>query len=353
MIDPHVHLRDWGHAAKETLEHGFSVAWRAGLDAVFEMPNTDPPLTGRDAVLRRIEDADRVLDRLGIGLYHGIWAGVTVDPAQLEEVVRLYNELSPRVVGLKMFAGHSTGGMGIVAPEQQREVWRMLTGLGFDGVLAVHCEKERLLRRAPDGSAEWEPARPSSWADARPAEAEAVSVEEQIAFARQAGFRGTLHIVHVSVPAALKRVVAAKAAGQRLTCGLTPHHALLSAAAMDGVGGVLLKTNPPLRRDPMPALMLEALLDGRIDWVESDHAPHTLADKRDSHASGIPVLPFWPRFVESLRDRSMKPELLERVTHEAACATFNVAIEDRRRPGEAGLAREYPFDPFSRVEEPR
>ena len=47
MIDPHVHLRDWNQAKKETLRHGLGVAWRAGLDGVFEMPNTDPPLTSR------------------------------------------------------------------------------------------------------------------------------------------------------------------------------------------------------------------------------------------------------------------------------------------------------------------
>ena len=63
MIDPHVHLRDWNQAAKETLRHGLSVAWRAGLDGVFEMPNTDPPLTTRDAILRRIDDADAALPR--------------------------------------------------------------------------------------------------------------------------------------------------------------------------------------------------------------------------------------------------------------------------------------------------
>ncbi len=55
MIDPHVHLRDWDQAGKETLRHGLSVAWRAGLDGVFEMPNTDPPLTspGRDPPTHR------------------------------------------------------------------------------------------------------------------------------------------------------------------------------------------------------------------------------------------------------------------------------------------------------------
>ena len=69
MIDPHVHLRDWNQSGKETLRHGLSVAWRAGLDAVFEMPNTDPPLTTEEAIKRRIADADSVLASLGVPLF--------------------------------------------------------------------------------------------------------------------------------------------------------------------------------------------------------------------------------------------------------------------------------------------
>ena len=95
--------------------------------------------------------------------------------------------------------------------------------------------------------------------------------------------------------------------------------------------------------------MLRALLDGAIDWVESDHAPHTLADKRERHASGIPVLPFWPRFVEILRERGIADDLLARITHEAACETLEAAIEDGARAPDPDLAREYPFDPFARL----
>jgi dihydroorotase len=348
MIDPHVHLRDGTERAKETLEHGLGVAWRAGLDGVFEMPNTDPPLDRRDAIARRIDDADRAIDRLGIGIFHGIWAGLTSDPSQIEDVVRSWAELRPRVVGLKLYAGPSTGGLGVAGLDAQRAVWTRLAELGYDGVVAIHCEKERLFARRPDGSPDWDPARPSSWAVARPPEAETASVADQIALSAEVGFRGGVHVAHVSVPAALEAIVRARAAGRRVTCGLTPQHALLSAADMDRPDGVLLKTNPPLRPDPMPDLMLRALLAGTIDWVESDHAPHTLADKRERHASGLPVLNFWPRFVALLRERGMEPELLARVTHEAACEALGAAVDDSGRAPDPDLAGEYPFNPFAR-----
>jgi dihydroorotase len=380
MIDPHVHLRDWNQAQKETLRHGLSVAWRAGLDGVFEMPNTDPPLTSREAILRRIGDADKAMDGAGIRIFHGLYAGITAVPRQIEEVVRAWRELFPRVVGLKLFAGHSTGNMGIVDPREQALVYRTLAALGFNGVLAVHCEKESLLR-----ASEWDPARPVSHARARPPAAEVASVDDQKAFARAAGFKGTLHVCHISTPWAVDlvrgthekdratgrepetraqgtrepetRAQGTREAAQgprpkdtfRVTCGLAPHHALLDAGMMEGKQGILLKVNPPLRPLPMPALMMQKLLTGEIDWIETDHAPHSLEDKTTGHASGLPGFPFYPRFVRMVEQRGMSRERLAEVTHGAICRVFGITVAESGRKPETNLAGEYPFDPFSPV----
>ncbi len=360
MIDPHVHLRDWNQAAKESLRHGFSVAFKAGLDGVFEMPNTDPPLTGRDALLRRIDDADAALAGLGIGLFHGMYAGLTAVPRQVEEMVRAWRELFPRVVGLKMFAGHSTGQMGIVDPREQALVYRTLAALGYTGVLAVHCEKEQLLRPS-----EWDPSRPASHARARPPAAEVASVDDQKSLARKAGFRGTVHVCHISTPWAVDLLrgrhtagrasedsaagsdASAAAAGPRLTCGLAPHHALLDANLMEEPNGMLLKVNPPLRPLPLPSLMLQKLIDGDIDWIETDHAPHTRRDKMEGFASGVPGLPFYPDFVEILARRGLSKTRIDELTHGAICRVFGLEIPASGRTADRGLEREYEFDPFT------
>jgi len=347
VIDPHVHLRDWSQSAKETVRHGLETAWRAGLDAVFEMPNTEPALTGREAILRRIDLADRALRDLGEPIFHGLYAGLTADPRGREEAVEAWRELFPRVVGLKMFAGHSTGNMGIVEEAGQRAVYGHLAELGFTGVLAVHCEKEGLMARRTDGSPDWDPARPATHAAARPPGAETRSVRDQIRLSAEAGFRGHLHVCHASVPETVDLVRAASGAGRRISCALTPHHALLHSRMMDAQEGILLKCNPPLREAPMQERMLALLLEGRIDWIETDHAPHTLRDKREAHASGIPVLPFLPRFLEILRGLGAGRALLDGLTHEAVCSAFGISIPDTRRTGERTLSGEYPFDPFS------
>jgi dihydroorotase len=348
MIDPHVHLRDGAQAAKETLLHGLSVAWRAGLDGVFEMPNTDPPLITREALLRRMESADAALRTLGVSLFHGVYAGLTAVPRQIEEAVKAWRELFPRVVGLKMFAGHSTGNMGIPLREEQALVYRTLAALGYTGVLAVHAEKEAMLRPSA-----WVPEKPVTHAQARPPAAEVASVDDQLQIASHAGFKGTLHVCHVSTPWTLDvlrgahRGEAEEAPKVRVTCALTPHHALLDANMLEEPEGMLLKVNPPLRPRPMPAMMLQRLFDGDIDWIESDHAPHTRADKLEGFASGVPALPFLPVFLGMLAELGMPPARVAELSHGAVCRAFGLSVAASGRRPELDLAREYPFDPFA------
>jgi dihydroorotase len=133
---------------------------------------------------------------------------------------------------------------------------------------------------------------------------------------------------------------------------------------MDGPDGILLKVNPPLRARPLPERMLGRLLAGEIDWIETDHAPHTLEEKRGSTAaprgsagspqpaSGLPVLPFYPHFIRLLSQRGMAVGRLEEVTHDAICRTFGIQVVKHRRTPKYDLAGEYDFDPFKSTRRP-
>ena len=338
MIDPHVHLRDWKQKDKETVKHGLQVASKAGLTGVFEMPNTSPALTSRDSLVKRIELADRVIEELGIQMFHGIYAGCTKDVNQIEEVVKAHNELFPRVVGLKMYAGHSTGNMGIVDEESQQLVYLTLKRLDYQGVLAVHCEKESQLR--PEL---WNPSNPHTHTLARPATAEVESVKDQITFAEAAGFEGTLHICHISVPETLEEVEKARN-NLTITCGLTPHHAMLHDEMMHGSDGILYKMNPPLRTEDDKEYMLRALINGRIEWIETDHAPHTLKDKKEGYASGIPGFPYYPHFIQCLRQRGMPEQRIREVTHGTIEKIFRIKVAGSYGLEFYNLADEYEFD---------
>jgi dihydroorotase len=347
MIDPHVHLRDWSQKHKETVRHGIEIAWLAGLDGFFEMPNTDPALTSGDRIVERIDlasDAIRELKRKypDFNFFHGLYVGITADPVQIREVLNLYDALFSWIIGAKTFFGHSTQNMGIIEEEEQRRVWQTFAEQEFRGINAGHCEKESELR--PDL---WNPAEPFTHTLARPPRAEVESVKDQIRFAEEAGYKGTFHVCHVSVPETLEVIESArKGIGFRITCGVTPHHALLYDKMMKSEKGLLLKMNPPLRPREMQQYMLQALLDGRVDWIETDHAPHTYHEKVTDCASGIPVLPFYPHFIRILGERGMSEERLRALTHDNIARTFGIEIKNTQRTPRYNLQGEYEFDAF-------
>lgn len=315
MIDPHVHLRDWNQAEKETVLHGLAVAAACGFTHVFDMPNTDPPLTSRETVLRRLELAAPAEAATGVA-YH-VWLGLTADPEQIAEMVALYGELRPRAVGMKLFLGHSTGNMGICEYAEQLAVMRTLTELDYRGTVAVHAEKESLMR--PEL---YVPGRFETHSEARPPEAEIESVRDILAIAEETGFAGTLHVAHVSTRGALELVRAARAAGRRVTCGVTPHHALYTSADA-AEHDRFLKMNPPLRGEEDRRAVFTALLDGTADWMESDHAPHT-REQKENGASGIPGLENMPRLIAALKAAGITEERLREITYGNAAEQFGI-----------------------------
>ncbi len=341
MIDPHVHLRDWNQKDKETVEHGLRVAYDAGLSALFEMPNTDPAITSMKTIKERIQLADDAIARLGITIFHGLYAGVTADSEQIKEIVQAHKELFPRVVGLKLYAGHSTGDMGMTTMEMQQNIYKTLAELDYKGVLAVHCEKEALIM--PEL---WEPEEPITHTLARPAVAEVESVRDQIMFAKGAGFKGTLHICHISTPEAIDIIEQNRPKVKfKITCGVTPHHCVLFDEMMEN--NILLKVNPPLRSRGTEELMLDALKAGRIDWIETDHAPHTLKDKIEKHASGFPGLPNYPRFIRFLREEAkMDEETIKKLTHDNIVKAYGIEIENQILNSSSNLDSEYEFSAF-------
>ena len=342
MIDPHVHLRDWEQKEKESVAHGLKVAKAAGIDRVFDMPNTNPPLI----------DRERVLDRLSLGttetrklkVSYSVYAGLTKDPDQIKSMVLLHSELFPLVIGLKMFLSHSTGNMGIVDYDDQRKVMRALTDADYKGVLAVHAEKESLNNMKAEDPDDY-----SSHSLARPRESEIEAVKDIIRLVKEEGFPGHLHICHISTSDAVKEVIKAKEEGISISMGATPHHALLNIEdAKDKKRG--LKMNPPLRSEEDRAFIYESLKNGTIDNVESDHAPHTLDDK-EKGASGIPCFPGMLLLYHKLREDGVEKERLLDLFGRNVIKIYGLKDDEVRLPDDSEklftrLSESYPIRPF-------
>jgi len=313
-IDPHVHCRDWGESYKSTIREVYSLAKSQGVSVIFDMPNTDPPITTRELMLRRL----RTAAEQGVEKGYYLYVAATKDEAQIEEAVRAVEE-EPRAVGLKMYTAQMRG-IEVEDYEDQLRVYKKLADLGYRGVIAVHCEKTSLFRME-----RWNPAVPSSWSLARPPESEAESVRDQIAAVKNSGFKGTLYIVHVSTKKSVELISRARCEGVRVVCGVTPHHLMMTTRDMDGPDGLLLKCNPPLRMPEEARGLLGALLRREIDFIETDHAPHTLQEKLNPpYLSGIRSLEKYSQLLAWLREKKAPEGLIDDLTINNAVRVFGV-----------------------------
>ncbi len=291
FIDPHAHCRDWRQSRKETLKSAGEAAAHGGITQVHDMPNTAPPILGEDDVKRRLEDAEKS----GMPVKYMLYAGLTSNRKQVREAASCVGS-HEQVAGLKLYAGESVGGLGVTDPEKQLEVYRALAGIKYHGVLMVHCEK---VSEFPNDV--WSVNNPETWCDIRPPSAEIESVKDQLSFAIKAGFKGHLHFCHITMPESVDLIRMAPKT-LRLTCGATPHHLLLSSEIMKRKSrGLYYKVNPPLRSEQAVLGLVRKLLIGSIDWIETDHAPHTINEKLNApFMSGLPELDTYSNFIAAL-----------------------------------------------------
>ena len=343
MIDPHVHLRDWNQKQKETLAHGLKCARKAGFSHVFDMPNTSPAITSRDLIIQRLADASEALKNLD-GIHYHVYGGLTSDPEQIREIVSASKELFPLVIGLKMFAGQSTGNMGIVDIDSQRLVFKTLVEEDYRGVLVVHAEKESELRPELFVPGKWE-----THSLARPESSEVESIRDILSIACEEGFKGTVHIAHISTKKSVELVKSYKDK-IKVTMGATPHHSLLHSEYAKEYPNLYLKMNPPLRCKEDRLYIFQSLLDGTIDWVESDHAPHTLEDKQKG-ASGIPGFTGMLVLAKVLREAGITEDRLNDLYGRNVLKTFGLDDEEIFVPTDIAtriesLKTSYKLDPF-------
>jgi len=323
FVDPHVHLRDFRQRDKETVKHGLEVARDSGLDAVFDMPNTDPPIVSEREVRDRL---DLAREANVPEVFYGMYVGATADPEQLKRAVELTRRFR-EVVGVKLFAGESVGNLAVIEEEDQRVVYGTLAGEGYDGVLFVHPEKESCMNRKL-----WVPSDPRSHCEARPPRAEIESIRDQIRFVVDAGFKGKLHIAHISTPEGVHLVDGAKINGVDVSCGVCPHHFIYDERKMEEPEGIKWKMNPPLRRVGDPELMLNLLKEGKIDFIETDHAPHRLGEKIGQQCmSGVPGLPWWGFYSAYLEQRDFSGKRIREVTRDRALERFGIEVGDNVR----------------------
>ena len=290
-IDSQVHFREPGNAHKEDLETGSRAAILGGVTGVFEMPNTSPPTTSKAAIEDKLA---RAKGRMHCD--YAFYAGAT--PANIGALAEL--ERLPGVCGIKAFLGSSTGSLLLNNPDD------ILAALKAGSRrVAVHSEDEdRLIARkdlAVRGDVQTHPV----WRDAEAARA---STERVLRLAKQAGRR--LHVLHVTTADEIPLLAAAK---DFATAETTPQHLTLSAPECYERIGTYAQMNPPIRDEHHRLALWDAVRDGVIDVIGSDHAPHTREEKDKIYPDTPSGMPGVQTLVTILLDHVNKGNLsLER-----------------------------------------
>ena len=258
LVDIHTHLREPGGEVAETVESGTRAAALGGYTAVVAMPNTDPPLD-TPSVVRDVLDLGRS-------------ASVQVAVAAAITVGRKGERLSPMgelaALGVRLF---TDDGRGVQDAGVLRRALEYAGDLGV--VLAEHCEDASLARGGHMHEGAWSS---RLGIPGQPALAEEAMLARDLGLVRLTGT--PMHFLHLSTAGSAELVRRAKAAGLPVTAEATPHHLALSDAEVASFDPVF-KVNPPLRTEADVDALREALHDGTIDAVATDHAPHLAEEK--------------------------------------------------------------------------
>jgi dihydroorotase len=311
VIDTQVHFREPGNEHKEDLESGSRAAVVGGVTAVFEMPNTNPPTTTRAAIEDKLARAE--------GRMHcdyAFYAGAT--PQNVGALAEL--ERIPGVAGVKAFLGSSTGTLLLSGEDDILAALR-----GGRRRMAVHSEDEARLKERRPLAKPGDPRTHPFWRDVESAR---LSTERVLRLAREAGRR--VHVLHVTTEEELPLLAAAR---DLATVETTPQHLTLAAPECYERLGTYAQMNPPIREARHREALWQAVREGLVDVIGSDHAPHTRAEKEKPYPDSPAGMPGVQTLVTILLDHVNAGRLsLERfvdLTSGGAQRLFGIAGKGR------------------------
>ena len=259
LIDMHVHFREPGNEAEETIASGAAAAVAGGFTTVAVMPNTEPAVDNEAAVAFQVAQAERA------GLCRVLPIGAVSVGRKGERLAEMGQLVRAGAVGF------SDDGDPVRSPRLMRTALQYAAMLGKP--LIAHCEDKDLAGKGVMHAGLWSV---KLGLGGIPAAAEEVMVARDLILSEATGAR--LHVTHVSTRGSVRLIRDAKGRGVPVTCDVAIHHLVLTDAAVAGYDPNV-KMNPPLRGAEDVEALRAALADGTIDCLVSDHAPHAAEEK--------------------------------------------------------------------------
>lgn len=270
VIDSQVHLREPGNEHKEDLETGGKAAILGGVTSVFEMPNTNPSTTTLEAFQDKLK---RASGRMFTD--HAFYVGASGD--NIQELPFLEKQLG--CAGVKIFMGSSTGSL-LVSDDK---ILEQILAHGQRRI-AIHAEDEdRLIERKEIAEKEAHPRAHPLWRDL---ESALKATKRIVALSQKT--RRKIHVLHISTKDEIEFLRTVK--GGLITAEVLANHLTLDAEAYETLG-TYAQMNPPIRDKSHQEVLWQAVQDGTIDILATDHAPHTREEKEKPYPnspSGMP-----------------------------------------------------------------
>ena len=257
FCDVHVHFREPGFSYKETIFSGSRAAARGGYTAVCTMPNLNP-------VPDSLENLEPQLEAIRKSAVIAVYPYAAITKGEQGAVLSDMEALAPQVIAF------SDDGRGVQSPEMMEEAMKRAKMLGK--LIVAHCEDNALLRGGyiHDGA----------YAKAHGhrgicAESEWGPIARDLELAAKTGCG--YHVCHISTRESVDLIRQAKKSGVDVTCETGPHYLVMDDSLLQEDGR--FKMNPPLRSPEDREALLEGLLDGTVDMIATDHAPHSAEEK--------------------------------------------------------------------------
>lgn len=259
FIDVHTHLREPGFEYKETIATGTRSAAKGGFTTIFCMPNTNPVCDNRavvEFILKKVKEE---------GVISVLPVGAITKNLEGKELAEIGEMKSAGIIAL------SDDGKCVQNSEVMRRAMEYANM--FDLPIICHCEDENLSKNGVMNEGYY-----STILGLRgiSSEAESIMVERDIQLAELTGC--PIHITHISCSKSVELVRRAKERGVKVTADVTPHHLILTDECLQSYD-TNLKVNPPLRTKKDIETLIEGLIEGTIDCIATDNAPHTIEEK--------------------------------------------------------------------------
>jgi len=277
IIDVHVHFRQPGIEYKADMQSESKAALIGGVTTVFDMPNNNPPIVSEELLNKKLS-----LCKDNMLCNYGLYLGLTND--NTEQAIHMDKD---KIVGLKLFLGSSTGNMLV---DREESIINLFKKSPF--IITAHCEDEQSIK---DNILKYKQINPLPY-NIHCLIRNEQSCYKSSVFAIELAkkYNTNFHLAHISTAKEISLLSDDKVENKHITCEVSPNHLLFSQEDYKQYGN-FIKCNPAIKTKEDRQLLRQALKEGYIDMIATDHAPHLKEEKQQDYfkaPSGIPSIQY-------------------------------------------------------------